>query len=46
VLYPAARHLLPSGRRLHELGGAIEPQDVMPAYLRQTVAQTRADADP
>jgi tRNA threonylcarbamoyladenosine biosynthesis protein TsaB len=46
VLYPTARHLLPEGRRLYEKGGAIEPQDVVPAYLRQTVARPRADADP
>jgi tRNA threonylcarbamoyladenosine biosynthesis protein TsaB len=46
ALYPKARNLLPEGRRLFETGGAIEPQDVVPAYLRQTVAQARADADP
>ena len=46
ALYPAARYLLPEGRRLHDTGGAIEPQDVVPAYLRQTVARARANADP
>ena len=46
VLYPAARYLLPSGRRLHEDGRAIEPQDVVPAYLRQTVAKASTAADP
>ena len=46
VLYPKARYLLPSGRRLHEQGCAIEPQDVVPAYLRQTVAKVRATSGP
>ena len=39
VQQPAARFLLPSGRLLLESGAALEPQDLVPAYLRQTVAQ-------
>jgi len=46
VHYPSARYLLPIGRRLNEQGAAIEPQDLVPAYLRQTVAKARATADP
>lgn len=39
VAHPSARYLLPTGRVLAESGVAVEPQDVVPAYLRQTVAQ-------
>lgn len=39
VLMPAARFLLPSSCALIEFGAAVEPQDLVPAYLRQTVAQ-------
>jgi tRNA threonylcarbamoyladenosine biosynthesis protein TsaB len=39
VAHPSARYLLPTGRVLAESGAAVEPQDVVPAYLRQTVAQ-------
>lgn len=39
VAYPSARHLLPTGRALAESGAAVDPQDVVPAYLRQSVAQ-------
>jgi tRNA threonylcarbamoyladenosine biosynthesis protein TsaB len=37
--YPSARYLLAAGSALAESGAAIDPQDVVPAYLRQTVAQ-------
>lgn len=37
--HPNARYLLAAGARLAESGAAIDPQDVVPAYLRQTVAQ-------
>ncbi len=37
--HPSARYLLATGRVLAESGAAIDPQDVVPAYLRQTVAQ-------
>ena len=37
--YPTARHLLAAGRALAESGAAVDPQDVVPAYLRQTVAR-------
>lgn len=46
VQQPAARFLLPSGRLLLESGAALEPQDLVPAYLRQTVAQKPAPARP
>jgi len=39
VSHPSARYLLASGRALAESGAAVDPQDVVPAYLRQTVAQ-------
>ena len=42
VQQPSARFLLPSGRALLESGAAVEPQDLVPAYLRQTVAQRPA----
>ena len=37
--HPSARCLLAAGRALAEAGAAIDPQDVVPAYLRHTVAQ-------
>jgi len=39
VLYPRARFLLPLGAADLDRGKAVEPQDVMPAYLRQKVAE-------
>jgi tRNA threonylcarbamoyladenosine biosynthesis protein TsaB len=39
VAHPSARYLLATGRALAESGAAVDPQDVVPAYLRQTVAQ-------
>jgi tRNA threonylcarbamoyladenosine biosynthesis protein TsaB len=39
VSHPSARYLLASGGALAVSGAAIDPQDVVPAYLRQTVAQ-------
>jgi len=39
VLYPRACHLLPLGSAGFELGRAVDPQDVDPAYLRQKVAE-------
>ena len=42
VQQPTARFLLPSGRALLDSGAAVEPQDLVPAYLRQTVAQRPA----
>lgn len=38
VLHPSARYLLRAGAELIANDAAIEPQDVVPAYLRQTVA--------
>ena len=40
--HPSARFLLAAGARLLESGAAVDPQDVVPAYLRQTVAQRPA----
>jgi tRNA threonylcarbamoyladenosine biosynthesis protein TsaB len=39
ISHPSARCLLAAGRAVAEVGGAIDPQDVVPAYLRHTVAQ-------
>ena len=39
VSHPSARYLLDAGRVLAESGAAIDPQDVVPAYLRHTVAR-------
>lgn len=46
VLLPAARFLLPSGCALLESGASIEPQELVPAYLRQTVAQKPVPTGP
>jgi len=46
VLLPVARFLLPSGRALLKSGATVEPQDLVPAYLRQTVAQRPAPTGP
>lgn len=37
--HPSARYLLATGRVRAAAGEAVDPQDVVPAYLRQTVAQ-------
>jgi tRNA A37 threonylcarbamoyladenosine modification protein TsaB len=37
--HPSARYLLAAGRALAESGASVDPQDVVPAYLRHTVAQ-------
>lgn len=39
VSHPSARYLLASGCALAASGAGVDPQDVVPAYLRQTVAQ-------
>ena len=39
VLYPRARFLLPPGEDALERGLAIDPQDLVPAYLRSKVAE-------
>lgn len=39
VLYPRARHLLALGEKKLRSGHAIDPEDVVPAYLRHKVAQ-------
>jgi tRNA threonylcarbamoyladenosine biosynthesis protein TsaB len=46
VQHPKARFLLPSGRDRFEQGGVVDPQDVLPAYLRQSVARAPAPAEP
>ena len=35
---PSARYLLPAGAALAAAGEGVDPQDVVPAYLRQKVA--------
>ena len=42
VLHPRARYLLPLGAADFEQGKGVEPQYVMPAYLRQKVAEKPA----
>jgi len=42
--HPHARFLLPLGAAGLEKGNAVEPQDVLPAYLRQKVAEIPAGA--
>lgn len=42
VEQPTARFLLDSGNALLASGVAVEPQDLVPAYLRQTVAKKPA----
>jgi len=46
ILYPRARFLLPLGRRVLEAGGAVAPQDIVPAYLRSKVAEKPAQDGP
>jgi tRNA threonylcarbamoyladenosine biosynthesis protein TsaB len=46
AVQPTARFLLPSACALLESGSAVEPQDLVPAYLRQTVAQRPAPTKP
>jgi tRNA threonylcarbamoyladenosine biosynthesis protein TsaB len=42
VLHPRARFLLPLGQAVLEAGGAVAPQDIAPAYLRNKVAEKPA----
>jgi len=42
--FPRASYLLPLGGRSLAAGGAIRPQDIVPAYLRQKVAEKPATA--
>jgi tRNA threonylcarbamoyladenosine biosynthesis protein TsaB len=44
VLYPRARYLLPLGVAALAGGGAIDPEDLVPAYLRSKVAATPGKA--
>ena len=46
VLYPDARYLLPLGAQGLLSAGALAPEDVNPAYLRQKVAQKPSDGRP
>lgn len=39
ILHPRARYLLPSGTSALQEGASIAPQEIMPAYLRQKVAE-------
>ena len=38
--HPSARYLLPAGAAIGAAGAGVDPQDVVPAYLRQKVAAT------
>jgi len=44
VLHPRAFHLLPLGAAGLANGLAVAPQDIVPAYLRQKVAEKPAQA--
>ena len=44
VLYPRAADLLPLGAELVRTGKTVLPQDVVPAYLRQKVAEKPSNA--
>ncbi len=46
VSHPSARYLLPAGLAMVESGTTVNPQDVVPAYLRQTVAQPPRPGSP
>lgn len=46
IQYPSARHLLPLGADLIRCGAAVDPEDVIPAYLRQKVADRSAPTHP
>ncbi len=46
VFYPRARHLLPLGAAALAQGRAIDPRDLVPAYLRSKVAEKPAAARP
>lgn len=46
VCYPAARHLLPLGEQRLRDGGGIAPQELVPVYLRETVARPRPGTRP
>lgn len=39
VLHPRARYLLPLGTEALDRGAAVDPKDLVPAYLRSKVAQ-------
>lgn len=46
VLHPRARYLLAMGEAALQEGAAIEPQDLVPAYLRSKVAEKPAQGRP
>ena len=46
ILHPSARHLLGLGAEALQQGRAIEPQDLLPAYLRSKVAAKPAAGNP
>ena len=46
VLHPRASYLLGSGAEGLQRGNAIDPEDLVPAYLRQKVASKSASAGP
>ncbi len=46
IHYPSARYLLSLGADLIRRGAAVDPEDVMPAYLRKKVAEKSAPNHP
>ncbi len=42
IHYPSARHLLPLGADLIGRGAVVDPEDIVPAYLRKKVAEESA----
>ena len=46
VLYPRARFLIPLGAAAWQAGEAIQPGDLVPAYLRSKVAEKPSDGKP
>lgn len=46
VLHPRARFLVPLGESGLEKGGAVDPKDLVPAYLRSKVAEKPSAAKP
>lgn len=46
ILYPAARYLLPIGGLLLREGGGVAPQEIVPTYLRETVARPQGGTAP
>ncbi|MGB5721351.1 MAG: tRNA (adenosine(37)-N6)-threonylcarbamoyltransferase complex dimerization subunit type 1 TsaB [Woeseiaceae bacterium] len=46
ILHPRARYLLPLGALALQNGEVVDPQDIIPAYLRHKVAEVPSPAKP